>query len=98
MTDKVEFNIYNAKGITKPKENEEDKKDFLIHLKTRFAKMKSEREPFEAEWDYIDAQVNSKSFYDNDGRLIVNCAVEQNLLEIHKGRTSGKLNFDVMTI
>jgi len=100
MTDKAEFNIYNAQWEKQPKKKEEweDKQVLLLKIQDRFTKMKSEREPFEAERDYIDAQVNSKSFYDNDWRLIVNCAVEQNLLEIHKGRTSGKLNFDVTSV
>ena len=78
-----ESNIFNAKGIKKPKKNKSEKDPLLEHVNERFTKMCSEREPFEAERDYIDAQVNSKSFYDNDGRLIVNAAVEQNLLEIH---------------
>ena len=91
MKDKAEYNVFGAKG-KEPKEKEENIEDeqaeLLTHIQTRFSDMRSEREPFEAERDYIDAQVNSKSFYDNDGRLIVNSAVEQNLLEIHKGRTS----------
>lgn len=70
----------------------------IAHVNTRAQKMISARAPFVIEWDYIDKQVNSKSFYDNDGRLIVNCAVEQSLLEFHSGRVSQKLNYDVTSV
>ena len=99
MAKPQEFNIHN--GYSKRRKTKEEKQtqdDLLVKVQQRFTDMRSEREPFEAERDYIDAQVNSKSYYDNEGRLIVNSAVEQNLLEIHKGRTSGKLNFDVKTV
>lgn len=66
MKETVESNIYGAQGKKQPKPEKETKDDLLVHIQDRFTKMKSEREPFEAERDYIDAQVNSKSFYDND--------------------------------
>lgn len=99
MARKEGFKIFNSAVKEKNTQKKEDEKDsLLVHIQERYTKMKSEREPFEAEWDYIDAQVNSKSFYDNEWRLVVNSAIEQNLLEIHKWRTAGKLNYDCKSI
>lgn len=98
MATTQEYNL-SDKDIGEVKEsNEVEITDFLNKVKRREAEMRAERSPFEAEWDYIDAQVNSKSFYDNDGRLIANCSVEQTLLEIHTGRTAQKLNYDVVSV
>ena len=47
-------------------------------------------------WDKAEKQVNSISFYDNDGVLQVNIPLEKTLKEVYMGRTDGKIVFDIV--
>lgn len=71
------------------------KKDTLSHLIERFDDMRSERENFEAERDVCDAQFAAEVIEDNDGKLLINDTMEQDLIEQYVGRTAGDLVYDV---
>ena len=66
----TEYNVYNSKvkeAHSLDVKADEDESAFLYKkIMERVTLMKSERAPFEVEWKYIEAQVNAKSFYDND--------------------------------
>jgi hypothetical protein len=57
--------------------------------------MKAGRSFRENDWDTSDAQTEAPVSYDNKGRLNVNSPTSQNLIEIHVGRQSGQIIFNV---
>ena len=62
----------------------------------RLVKMRAKRAPFDKLWDEAETQINSVSFYDNNGELQVNVPLEKTLGEIYMGRTNGKAAFDIV--
>lgn len=58
--------------------------------------MRAKRAPFDSAWDEYETQVNSVSFYDNNGMLQVNVPLEKSLGEIYMGRTNGKASFNII--
>ncbi len=67
----------------------------LSKVQTRFQLMWAGQTWWAGEWDMCDGQVLANSFYDNEGRLVVNVPMEENLLEVITGRNSNSLQFKV---
>ena len=70
--------------------------EWLTFVRDRLVKMRSKRAPFDTMWDEFETQVNSISFYDNNGMLQVNVPLEKTLGETYMGRTNGKAAFDIV--
>lgn len=70
--------------------------DWKIYALDRLVKMRAKRAPYDTMWNEGETQVNSVSFYDNDGMLQVNIPLEKTLGEIYMGRTNGKAVFDIV--
>lgn len=70
--------------------------DWKVYCRDRLIKMRAKRAPFDVQWDQFETQVNSVSFYDNNGMLQVNVPLEKTLGEIYMGRTNGKASFDIV--
>lgn len=62
---------------------------------TRYEQMRSERDRFLDEWSTCDLQFEAEVYEDNFGNLHVNSPLEQNLIEMELGRTSGMPMIDV---
>lgn len=74
----------------------QEKVDILQKVLTRYNDMKSERDRFLNEWDICDLQFEAETYEDNFGKLYVNNPIEQNLIEMELGRTSGLPLYDVV--
>lgn len=70
--------------------------DWLTFTKDRLIKMRAKRAPYDNQWDEYQTQVNSISFYDNNGMLQVNVPLEKTLGETYMWRTNGKAAFDIV--
>ncbi len=81
-----------------------DKSLWLSFFQDRLWKMEAKRSPFDSTnatkwvwiWETADTQVNAVSFYDNFWQLQVNVPLEKVLKEIYMGRTSWKLQYDIV--
>jgi len=71
--------------------NKENKLAFVLD---RLQKMETERSKVETERLICEKQVDSPTFTDNEGKIIYNTQIDQNLLEQYVGRTNNKIYFD----
>lgn len=73
-----------------------DEGNWFTYVRDRLVKMRAKRADFDTKWDEYETQINSISFYDNNGELQVNLPLEKTLGEIYMGRTNGKATFDIV--
>lgn len=62
----------------------------------RYEDMRSERDRFLDERDLCDVQFEAETYEDQNGKLYVNNPIEQNLIEMELGRTSGLPLYDIV--
>lgn len=87
--------IWHTKKMSKKQQTKLKNEDTLSKLTRRFDDMRSERANFEQEWDVCDAQFAAEVIEDNDGKLLINDTMEQDLIEQYVGRTAGDIIYDV---
>lgn len=74
------------------------KKDYdaLAYFQKRFSEMDSERKNWQTERYTCDKQYEANVTQDNNGKVYINNPLEQDLIEMEVGRTSGRPTFDVI--
>lgn len=69
--------------------------DTLTFVIKRFNEMDAERCAWLPEWHMCDLQYEAPIIVDNNGKIIVNCQLEQSLIEMEEGRREGMPTYDV---
>jgi len=76
----------------------EKEAEIIAKFDDEFARMEAARSPYETDWDICDGQIEANTYYDDQGKLVVNPPLEQDLIELATGRMSGRMSYNLENI
>lgn len=76
----------------------EKESEIISKFDDEFDRMDTKRKEYEWDWGTCDWQLEANTYYDEQGRLIVNPPLEQSLVELGTGRMAGKLTYNLESV